>query len=81
MIKGKKAPEWNNSTAWEWIERRVQEALGTWAKWNPSTGGAGWTEKVIDKIKAWKDKFGLDKGLCANLEVTLQENCSCPTKK
>ena len=26
MVEGKKAPEWNNSTAWEWIERRVQEA-------------------------------------------------------
>ncbi len=50
MVKGKKAPEWQNSTAWEWIERRVQEALGTWAKWNPDIGGAGWTIKVTDKI-------------------------------
>ena len=51
MVKGKKAPDWNNSTAWERVERLTQEAIGTWARWNPSTGGEGWTGKVTEKTK------------------------------
>ena len=38
LVKAKKARAWNCSSAWEWIERRMQEAIGTWAKRNPSTG-------------------------------------------
>ncbi len=79
MVKARKAPEWNNGSAWEWIERRVHEAIGTWAKWSPSTGGKRWTQKVKDRITEWSAKLGLDKGLSANLDFTLHENCHSPT--
>ena len=78
LVKAKKAPEWNCSSAWEWIERRMQEAIGTCAKWNPSTGGKGWTTKTTEKIGEWGAKFGLDKGLCLNIQMTLKENSHNP---
>lgn len=80
LVKARKAPEWNYSSAWEWIERRIQETIGTWAKCNPSTGSEGWTNKTITNIEEWGPKFGLDNGLCINIQITLQENCHNPTQ-
>ena len=79
LVKDKKAPEWNCSVAWEWMERRMQEAIGTWAKWNPSTGGRGWTARTMVKVGEWSAKIGLDKGLCSNIIMSLEENCRYPT--
>ena len=79
LVKDKKAQEWNCGTAWEWMERRLQEALGTWAKWNPSAGGKGWTARTAGKVGEWAGKLGLDKGLCDNIRRSLEENCYFPT--
>jgi hypothetical protein len=79
MVKSKKAPEWESWTGWEWIERRMVEALASKGKGGQGVGGKGWARGVSKQIEGLKGEGGMNKGLCSSIQESLEEMITEPT--